>query len=216
MSHTLADVLRAPIDFDPLPAQTPAPIRELLRRCLDRDLKTRLRDIGEARIAIQKWLANPVAETAPHRRGSDAARLGWAVSAVAVVLAVALAVLAFVHFREKPPVAELIRFQIPLPEKSSVRGRSVSLAGWPPRGLRRGRSGRTPGPLGTAARFARVAAPDRHGSSVQFQLLVARQPLPGVRGAGQVEEGGSCRRPAADSLRRRRGMAWRRLEPRRQ
>jgi serine/threonine protein kinase len=60
VSHTLADVLRAEIDFSKLPSSTPAPIRELLKRCLDRDLKTRLRDIGEARIAIQKHLADPI------------------------------------------------------------------------------------------------------------------------------------------------------------
>jgi serine/threonine-protein kinase len=54
ISHTLADVLRAPIDFGKLPADTPPAIRELLRRCLDRDVKTRLRDIGEARIAIDR------------------------------------------------------------------------------------------------------------------------------------------------------------------
>ena len=35
------------------------PLRELLRRCLDRDVKTRLRDIGEARVAIQRYLAAP-------------------------------------------------------------------------------------------------------------------------------------------------------------
>ena len=53
VSHTLADVLRAPIDFDRLPAATPGTIRHLVKRCLDRDVKTRLRDIGEARITIQ-------------------------------------------------------------------------------------------------------------------------------------------------------------------
>src|SRR5215469_2449762 len=59
VSHTLADVLRAPIDFGRLPKETPAPIRALMERCLDRDVKRRLRDIGEARVAIQKYLANP-------------------------------------------------------------------------------------------------------------------------------------------------------------
>jgi serine/threonine-protein kinase len=54
ISHTLADVLRAPIDFSKLPADTPPTIREVLRRCLDRDVKTRLRDIGEARIAVDR------------------------------------------------------------------------------------------------------------------------------------------------------------------
>jgi len=56
-AHTLADVLRRPIDFDKL--TTPAPIKNLLRRCLDRDARTRLRDIGEARVAIAKYLSDP-------------------------------------------------------------------------------------------------------------------------------------------------------------
>ena len=43
ISHTLADVLRAPIDFGKLPADTPPAIRELLRRCLDRDTAARYR-----------------------------------------------------------------------------------------------------------------------------------------------------------------------------
>ena len=47
VSHILADVLRAPIDFGQLPSSTPVPVAELLRRCLDRDVKTRLRDIGK-------------------------------------------------------------------------------------------------------------------------------------------------------------------------
>src|SRR5256712_4572563 len=37
VSHTLADVLRAPIDFDQLPRNAPMAVRNLLRRCLDRD-----------------------------------------------------------------------------------------------------------------------------------------------------------------------------------
>ncbi len=52
VSHVLADVLRAPIDLAKLPASTTPTLRRLLGRCLDRDLKNRLRDIGEARIAL--------------------------------------------------------------------------------------------------------------------------------------------------------------------
>jgi eukaryotic-like serine/threonine-protein kinase len=127
VSHTLADVLRAEIDFSKLSASTPAPIRDLLKRCLDRDLKTRLRDIGEARIAIQRYLANPTgaAETiaAPSR-----SRLGVIASTVAVVTTLSLAALAFIHFREKPPAApEVVRFTIPLPEKGGF-GQYLSLS----------------------------------------------------------------------------------------
>ena len=57
-SHTMADVLRADIDWTRLPASTPGPIRKLLERCLERDRKRRLQAIGEARIIIEDYLAN--------------------------------------------------------------------------------------------------------------------------------------------------------------
>jgi hypothetical protein len=37
----------------------------LLKRCLDRNVKTRLHDIGETRVAIQKWVANPASLSDP-------------------------------------------------------------------------------------------------------------------------------------------------------
>ncbi len=62
VSHTLADVLRGPIDLTRLPPGTPRVIRELLRRCLHRDVKKRLRDMGEARITIDDALGGSSAE----------------------------------------------------------------------------------------------------------------------------------------------------------
>ena len=51
--ETVTDVLAAVVtrepDLDTLPAATPPAVRQLLRRCLDKDPKHRLRDIGEAR-----------------------------------------------------------------------------------------------------------------------------------------------------------------------
>ncbi len=61
ISDTLAAVLRAEVDWVALPADTPASIRKLLRRCLDKDRKRRLHAIGEARIAIEEYLADPAA-----------------------------------------------------------------------------------------------------------------------------------------------------------
>ncbi len=61
ISDTLAAVLRADVDWVALPADTPASIRRLLRRCLTRDRKQRLQAIGEARIAIEEYLADPAA-----------------------------------------------------------------------------------------------------------------------------------------------------------
>ena len=50
VSDTLASVLRQDVPWDALPASTPLALRRLLQRCLERDPKKRLRDIGDARI----------------------------------------------------------------------------------------------------------------------------------------------------------------------
>lgn len=52
VSDTLAAVLRADIDWSRLPLDTPPKIRRLLKRCLERDPKRRLRDIGDAWIEL--------------------------------------------------------------------------------------------------------------------------------------------------------------------
>ena len=85
--HTLADVLRRSIEFDKL--DVPAPIKTLLRRCLDRDPKTRLRDIGEARVAIAKYLIDPSSGTEVLRRPRPVYPwLAWAAAAVLAMIAV--------------------------------------------------------------------------------------------------------------------------------
>jgi serine/threonine-protein kinase len=52
VSDTLAAVLKTEPEWGLLPAETPQRIRELLRRCLARDPRERLRDIGDARIEL--------------------------------------------------------------------------------------------------------------------------------------------------------------------
>jgi len=52
VSDTIAKILEREPDWSALPVTTPASIRRLLLRCLVKDPKQRLRDIGEARIEI--------------------------------------------------------------------------------------------------------------------------------------------------------------------
>jgi len=52
ISETLAAVLRDDVDLEALPDETPETLKFLLSRCVERDPKMRLRDIGEARIAL--------------------------------------------------------------------------------------------------------------------------------------------------------------------
>ena len=122
ISDVLAAVLRQDVDWTALPAETPPRLRRLLERCLDRDAKTRLRDIGEARVTIQQWLANPVAEvdTTPSSSGrSRQLRLttvSWVVAAVGLMCTAGLA---YVHFGEVPAEERLVTTSV-LPPDGTV------------------------------------------------------------------------------------------------
>jgi Tol biopolymer transport system component len=128
VSDILAAVLRAEPDWNALPRNTPASIRTLLRRCLERDPKERLRDMGEARIAIQRYLADPaaspVATVAPEPR-----RKYWkAASVLFFVTTTALAVAAaFLYWKE--PERNVVRFAVSLPEKTILNSGLASVGG---------------------------------------------------------------------------------------
>jgi eukaryotic-like serine/threonine-protein kinase len=61
-TEILAAVLREEPDWQALPASTPVKIRELLGRCLQKDLRHRLHDAADARIEIEEALAAPSKE----------------------------------------------------------------------------------------------------------------------------------------------------------
>ena len=66
-SEILARVIEREPDVSALPAATPPAIRALIGRCLTKDPRNRLQAIGEARIAIERAIAQP--DTAMPRRG---------------------------------------------------------------------------------------------------------------------------------------------------
>lgn len=81
IAHTLADVIRAPINLEPVPE---GPIRDLVRRCLDRNVKDRLSHIGEARYIIDHLADHPAVP-----KPAAASRLPWAAAAVCGLAALA-------------------------------------------------------------------------------------------------------------------------------
>ena len=88
VSETLAAVIGAEVDGSRLPPRTPAALRQLVSRCLDRDVTRRLRDIGEARVALEdlSLASAPV----PALTEVPVARRGWARRAVAPAIAAAV------------------------------------------------------------------------------------------------------------------------------
>ena len=73
VSDTLAAVLRAEPDWRTLPPETPASIRRLLRRCLEKDRKRRLSDAADARLEIEDALTAPASDVG-HAAGDCFAR----------------------------------------------------------------------------------------------------------------------------------------------
>jgi len=122
VTDTLAAVIKEDPDWSQLPAATPIRVRVLLQRCLQKDPKQRLRDIGDARISLDEVLSGapdpafagtPQAALPLWRRA-----LPWAIAGLFVVTTASLA---FIHFREKPTArAELTRLEIPLPENTTA------------------------------------------------------------------------------------------------
>jgi serine/threonine-protein kinase len=67
-TDTLAAVLRREIPWERLPAGLPYPVRLLLRRCLERDPKQRLRDLGDAALLLREVDDRAPAPAAPPAR----------------------------------------------------------------------------------------------------------------------------------------------------
>jgi eukaryotic-like serine/threonine-protein kinase len=108
VTETLASVVKEQPDLGRVPAQ----LRPLIARCLEKDPKNRLRDIGDV---WQLLDAVPAASVAPAR----ARPLPWLVAAV---LAVGVGVALWAPWRADPPAPRPLRFQIYPPEKTTFAG----------------------------------------------------------------------------------------------
>ena len=90
ITDVLASVLKSDPDWSAAPANLPAPIRRLLRRCLEKDPKARLSSIGDARLELNEHepVVAPASAAAVAARPSLMSRL-WPVAAAVIVTALA-------------------------------------------------------------------------------------------------------------------------------
>jgi hypothetical protein len=131
VTDTLASIIKEEPDWKLLPATTSMRVRVLLQRCLQKDPKQRLRDIGDARISLDEVLS-----------GTPDAALAGSLQVTAVPIwrralpwalfggmAIAFAALALVHFGQgSPSPGQLLRYEIFPPEKASFGTRVGSNA----------------------------------------------------------------------------------------
>jgi Tol biopolymer transport system component/tRNA A-37 threonylcarbamoyl transferase component Bud32 len=150
VTETLASVLKDTPAFDTLPVSTPPRLRWILQRCLERDPKARLRDIGEARVqlaAMARGDADPGATlgtSAQATAGEAQARVDAAVahtrrhvfarrvlplvglSTIALIAAIA----GFSRSATPPAPAPVTRMLLGVPEGRvlAITGRTIALS----------------------------------------------------------------------------------------
>jgi serine/threonine protein kinase/WD40 repeat protein len=108
--HTLAAVIMQKPDLSAVPAK----LLPLLQRCLEKDPKKRLRDIGDVELLLAE--APAVSAPLPSRLGNVAEnKIAWGVAALMAVVALGVS---FVHFRETPPTDPMLHLSVPLPGNS--------------------------------------------------------------------------------------------------
>jgi Tol biopolymer transport system component len=127
-SDLIAAVLTQDPDFTRLAPDTPPSVRRVLRRCLERDPRRRLRDIGDARLELEASYAEPttvsVAAAPPGRRTR------WLLTGLTSALILSLAgAAALWSARPAAPVPAPIHYDVrPLPGTSLVLSSRPALA----------------------------------------------------------------------------------------
>ncbi len=213
VSHVLAAVLKDEPDWAALPPDTPASIRRLLRRCLEKDRKRRLR-IGGRRRVSRSTMRSMRRRAVDLREGPEPRLAVGARCAFVIVAASVIGAAVWVARRNSRPrsPAEVVRFAIHdtdqvIVSRGSVTWRSLPMAAsWRLSVL--AKAGRE---SGSARSMRWKLAPSRHGGR-PVVVLVAGRRVAGVFRAGPDQDLADCRWPAqaiADPrMNAMNGFAW--------
>ena len=127
-AEALSQVLTLTPDWARLPAKTPAAIRILLRRCLEKNPAKRLDSAVTLRLEIDEALASPASLTPATGRAASRRRLSRGVIATAVAASVLAALGTWLVVRQPPPAAVLpARFAIPM-QRTTLEGNDIALS----------------------------------------------------------------------------------------
>jgi Tol biopolymer transport system component len=106
---TMTDVMAAVVREEPNLTRVPASVRAVLRKCLEKDPKRRLRDIADAMLLLE-------APPEPAAASGRVSRSHWLAWGVAAALLVGFVTVLAVRLRESPPQSSPVRFKFSLPE----------------------------------------------------------------------------------------------------
>jgi serine/threonine protein kinase/Tol biopolymer transport system component len=125
VTDTLAAIIKEEPDWSRLPAGTPIRVRVLLQRCLQKDPKQRLRDIGDARISLDEVLSGTPPESSSVTAAPVSASLGrraLIVSLGALLFGAAVASMITWNLKPSPSPRPVSRYVITLPQGQQVAG----------------------------------------------------------------------------------------------
>jgi serine/threonine protein kinase len=83
-TEVLAEVLKSEPDWSRLPAQTPEKVRRLLRRCLQKDVRSRFHDIADVRIEIEDAETSVAVPATRQKVSVRRERIAWALLSIAI------------------------------------------------------------------------------------------------------------------------------------
>jgi serine/threonine protein kinase/Tol biopolymer transport system component len=138
VSDTLANILQTEPGWQALPQSTPSNIQVLLRRCLEKDPRRRLRDIGDAAIEISETLnlpatAPPVTIPSISLKPATAAkansrRIAMMIAAIIIIVLSAITLRFILERRTQPPsehIRPVVAFEVEVPEDIPMAARGA-------------------------------------------------------------------------------------------
>src|SRR5262245_5822717 len=156
LASTLARVLQEQPDLSDAPPE----VRPLLAKCLEKDPKRRLRDIGDFELLIGAPSAAPLAS-------AHVARTRWPWMLATAIGVAASAAFAVLWLREPPPQSQQIQFALEPPPATQFNN---------------GPNAMTPSPDGRYIVFGAGDSPDTSVLWLRSLDTLASRPLPGTEG----------------------------------
>ena len=116
VSLTLAEVMKSEPQWETLPTDLPPLLLVFLKRCLDKDPKHRLRDIGDVRLAMEGAFESGASQA------RTVSRPVGLVAAAALALSVITGFAVWRMSKSEPAPQPVARFSLPLPSGVSLTG----------------------------------------------------------------------------------------------